>query len=58
MFLGLGPGRDRDQNFSTCWPLLELGFKFYLILELLMTMLSYFLSSIFDYFPNIVSLTV
>lgn len=35
MFFGLA-NRDRDQNCATCWPLLEIGFKFLMILSLVM----------------------
>lgn len=58
MFLGIGQGRDRDQNFSTCWDLLETGFKFYFLLEIVLSLLSYFIQSMILYLPNILSFTV
>ena len=58
MFLGLGQGRDRDQNFSTCWHNLEFAFKSYFLLEITLSLLSYFVNAIYAYFPNVVFLTV
>lgn len=58
MFLGLGGGRDRDQNASTCWTNLEMGFKIFFVTELVLCLLSYVLGGVFEYFPNIVSETV
>ena len=57
MFLGLGQGRDRDQNIGTCWSQLEVMFKFYMILSLVMIVLTYFLG-VFSYFPLMVSRVV
>ena len=55
MFLGLGGGRDRDQNFGTCWDLLEFGFKFYFITSIVLCILTYLMGGVFYYFPIIVS---
>ena len=58
MFLGLGPGRDRDQNAGTCWATLEVGFKFYFILELILCLLLYVAGGLLMYFPNILDFTI
>lgn len=58
MFLGLGGGRDRDQNVGTCWEMLEMGFKILFVTEMILCLLSLFLPGLFIYFPNIVIYTV
>lgn len=58
MFLGLTGERDRDQNITTCWGTLELGFKILFISELVLCLLGYILPGVFMLFPNIVVLTV
>ena len=50
MFLGLGQARDRDQNIGTCWPQLEVIFKFLMVLSMVLILLTYLLA-VFDYFP-------
>ena len=58
MFLGLGQGRDRNMNASTCWSHLEVGFKFFFIVSIVLSILSWIAPSLLLYFPNIIPLTV
>ena len=59
MFLGLGQGRDRNQNFSTCWGQLQAGFKFFFLLDITLAILSLFLGGFFfGYCTNLVELTI
>jgi hypothetical protein len=57
MFLGLGI-RDRDRNFSTCWPELEFAFKSLFLATIVSTTVFYVFPNIGLFFPNIVAMTV
>lgn len=51
MLLGLGI-RDRDQNCSTCWPLLEIGYKTIFITIVISTTVFLIFPAFGVYFPN------
>ena len=54
----MGGGRDREINASTCWSLLEVAFKTYFLLCLVMGILSYLVEFVSVYTANVVLLTV
>jgi hypothetical protein len=59
MFLGLGLGnRNPDQTVQTCWPLLELSFKFFFVLSLFTSLLSFIFPAMILVLPNNIFRTI